>query len=904
MKKLVQSVSAIALSVAMVSSIMPVYAEGEDVITKDESVYAFLDAEGNVDDITVSEWLHNDKGFNKYEDTSILKDVMNLKSEETIQSYKDGYVWTSSNTDLYYQGSCSKELPISMKVEYELDGKTISAKDIVGKDGHVKMHVQLTNNEKEMMNIDGVERPIYTPFLSVAMVIFNGTDVTNIDSSLGTTQTDASNKAVMAVMLPGLKESFGNLLDSNLTGLKSYMNDDLYIEADVENFATPTIMMAVSTNNKDLKETISKKNMDKAAKDLDQIEMSTGKLIGGVEALKNGAVALNNGSKDLKNGTNELYAGTKQLNDGLGLLVSKNGQLVNGMDQLANGMMEQVNAMLPEGFGPLTWDNYTQVLEGAAGISEEVKNGARANLKDMIYQKTGKMVSDSDVDQLIYLALTKHPDIFEDSNPAKVKQNIANAFEEEGKVVQGAMATKMKLEECGRDIIANGGAEKVPAVKLLLGNTDKKYTLVYDHLEPTVYEKIASENPSLSKEEISKQAKTVTNMILAEASLNYNEYMTFEQNLAKAAKDLEKAKVEKKVMDTYINDAKDLKENANYQAIIKSTMMQMQTQNPVEAHTAIISKIQSAASMYGAYLSNDEACLALAIACKEPLTNGFENNVSVALKQLKDAKDLETSMKKVQQVAVLGTKSEEIKTLLSHFSYYDNVIEEMVKAGVPEDKAPAILVLTAKQYSPKLSFEENVAKTSKELQDALAVSMDAKKAYTSEGKKIVNGFLDSLVNSATHAEFQKVLVSLNGVAALKEGLHQYTNGVKTAYDGSCKLLEGSKQLNDGAGKLYNGSTQLKNGTIELYNGLGNLAENGFKGGNLESIAKILEETSKRRNAYNNYAGISENTEGKVKFVYKVDQMKPKNMKKEKAPVEEEKEELTFWQRVKNLFTKN
>ena len=56
--------------------------------------------------------------------------------------------------------------------------------------------------------------------------------------------------------------------------------------------------------------------------------------------------------------------------------------------------------------------------------------------------------------------------------------------------------------------------------------------------------------------------------------------------------------------------------------------------------------------------------------------------------------------------------------------------------------------------------------------------------------------------------------------------------------------------------------------------------------------------SKDTNNYNNYSGISDDTDGSIKFVFKVET--PKKAK-ESGDAVVATEKTTFWQRVVNLF---
>ncbi len=115
-------------------------------IKKQESVYVNAAADGSVSKITVSDWL---KGANEttgtINDISDLKNISNVKGDETFKQNGKDVDWSGAGKDIYYQGESDEKLPVDMKITYKLDGKEIAAKDMLGKSGKVEIHVSYTN---------------------------------------------------------------------------------------------------------------------------------------------------------------------------------------------------------------------------------------------------------------------------------------------------------------------------------------------------------------------------------------------------------------------------------------------------------------------------------------------------------------------------------------------------------------------------------------------------------------------------------------------------------------------------------------------------------------------------------------------------------------------------------------
>ena len=141
---------------------------------------------------------------------------------------------------------------------------------------------------------------------------------------------------------------------------------------------------------------------------------------------------------------------------------------------------------------------------------------------------------------------------------------------------------------------------------------------------------------------------------------------------------------------------------------------------------------------------------------------------------------------------------------------------------------------------------------------------------------------------------------MDSVAFLKESLKQYTDGVSTAYagsqsltdglqklssgasqvsDGAAQLSQGAKTLKDGTQTLSDGATQLSDGAKTLYDGLVQYNEEGISKltqnsalDNLQTASKLIQEMQDDE-PYNSYSGISDGTEGTVKFIYKISSVK-------------------------------
>ena len=176
-------------------------------VSKEETVYVNADASGNPQEITVSNWLKNAGSESNVEDQSDLTNIKNVKGDETFSENGDSLTWNTDGSDIYYQGQSNKDLPVSVKFTYLLDGQEMQPQDLVGKSGHLQIKIQYTNNEKKSAKVDGKNETIYSPFVMLTAMILPDDTFSNVTIDNGKVISDGSRNIVVGVGMPGLKDS-------------------------------------------------------------------------------------------------------------------------------------------------------------------------------------------------------------------------------------------------------------------------------------------------------------------------------------------------------------------------------------------------------------------------------------------------------------------------------------------------------------------------------------------------------------------------------------------------------------------------------------------------------------------------------------------------------------------------
>ena len=145
MKNKKKIISLILSSLFTLSIFTPTVFASNSNINKEESVYIVSDANGNVNKKIVSVTLKGGKKGEKIEDKTNLKDIENLKGDETFDKKFSKVIWNSKGKDITYQGTSNKKLPVNIKLTYYLNGEKTSPKDIANKSGKIKIRIDYDN---------------------------------------------------------------------------------------------------------------------------------------------------------------------------------------------------------------------------------------------------------------------------------------------------------------------------------------------------------------------------------------------------------------------------------------------------------------------------------------------------------------------------------------------------------------------------------------------------------------------------------------------------------------------------------------------------------------------------------------------------------------------------------------
>lgn len=362
---------------------------------KSETVYAVMDADGNTTDVSVSEWLKNEGKSNNLSDYSNLKNIKNTSGDEKMSRDGNKLVWAAKGKDIHYTGDYDGELPVKVKVSYYLNGTKVSADEIAGKKGNVKIRFDYDINDSVKENGYSLTRP----YAIVSAVVLSNDNFTNVTVNNGKAVNDGNSTAVVGIALPGMSDNLQiNELD---------IPDHVTINAKTTNFeidGTYTVADSGFMNDVDTtKLDDATGQVDELESALDKLSDASKKLVNGSSKLAKGANTLANsssqieeGTETLKDGTKSLKTGVKSLSDGADKLVTGAQDLSSGTTQLKEGT-EALNSSV-NGAGGLAGDNGSakELSAGAAQVDAGLKQmGETIAAQNRKLAQTAKSISDN-----------------------------------------------------------------------------------------------------------------------------------------------------------------------------------------------------------------------------------------------------------------------------------------------------------------------------------------------------------------------------------------------------------------------------------------------------------------------------------------------------------------------------
>ena len=332
-KKVISKITSSVLLCTMFAYTTPVFA-----FTKDETVYSKIDSNGNNYNTIVNDHIINDEQEQLINDISDLLNIKNVNGDEEFSQDGNNLVWHAEESDIYYQGESQKELPIECNVKYELDGNEITASELAGKSGKVKITIEYINKDAHTVNINGKNQTLYTPFVVVCGTIIDNNNNRNIEIINGKTIDDGSKTTVIGISLPGMQESL------NISKDKIDIPNTIEITMDSSDFELNNIVTYVTPKVIEESDIELFEKMDEIYEQVDTLQSSSKQIEEGANTLKDGTAEYSEKSQEFNNAVEQVSKGVSSVNQnyskidaGISSLNKSSATLESGAKSVSEG---------------------------------------------------------------------------------------------------------------------------------------------------------------------------------------------------------------------------------------------------------------------------------------------------------------------------------------------------------------------------------------------------------------------------------------------------------------------------------------------------------------------------------------------------------------------------------------
>ena len=855
---------------------------------KEETVYVLADADGSVNQVIVSNWLKNGAGSSELMDSSDLQDIRNVKGFETYERDQGGdLIWQADGSDIYYQGTTDKQVPVTVKVSYQLDGKAVTPEELAGKSGRVTIRLDYDNQETRKVMVGGKEEEIKIPFAMISGMILPQSTFSNIEVKNARLLSEGSNSIVVGVAFPGLRESI------DMEGMQDRMSDSeqseafreleipdyIEVSADTESFELGMTMTVAMSDILSRFELTDHMDLTELNESMEQLGDAADQLKDGTSALKDGSGQLKEGTQELVSGTGELWDGTGKLQDGTSRLRDGAVELQNGAAQLRDGTQELYDK------SGLLYDGALALYDGSAALGDGVHKlqqgaGALKEGGNKLAAGTGNLVAGAEnlnngallvqggIDQMaaqMNMLQTKigtpvsSSGEFDAANPSTLLQlscllqeSLKTASSNDGlsdsyynAILQKLQQEKTQAQESlnradedlamARERAAAAQAELMTACQ---GNTQEIETVIGTHEEER-YVDVAVEAP------VYTTTRTVT------------------QQAGEESEEAAETVVETVEENTEVQTQSVTGSGVVMIEVVDTDRMQIQSVN--------MEDLQQKASAYQSAMEEVAVLQAEVSACSMQI-EALEDQISQA--------DAAGAAIQQEQMALM----QKWGPAVTYAAYLDNALKELSGALHSAESTAGMSALIkgagdlADGTKSALAGAKELDHGAKELKNGI-ITLDNGTAELANGAgTLKNGALQlkdgtgQLVDGAGRLN--------DGAGTLREGTGTLINGAGELSDGVATLRDGAGALRDGAIELDDGMGTLDEGALELLNGMFEFDEEGISrltdlfGDDVQDVVDRLKAVADAGKEYDTFTGLPENVDGSVKFIIKTDPVEP------------------------------
>ena len=440
MKKIINKILLSVLVLCELFNTTTVYA-----LTKDETVYAKLKENGEIDSVSISEHLYNYKGQN-ISDKSILTNIKNINGIETFKQNGNSVTWNSNGNDIHYQGSYDKKLPVELTVKYYLNNEEKDINDIIGKKGRVKILITYKNSLSRNMTINGKLEKIYVPYAIVTTTILNNNDSKNIKVTNGKVIDNGVSSVVMAISSPGLYDSL------KLDDFKNI--NKVEISFDTDKFELNPIYSVATTSLFDDDNLNLFGEINNLYKSINLLQSNMNSIVDASKKLDNGSKQLNSGLTELNNKIQEL---TNKYKD----LKNKDQNILK--EEIIGIIEKNINKITPALEEEITNETSKLIKENKEELENAVITYTKQNTKIVVDEEVSKIVNKLDFNSIMGKV---------------INSNVFNLLKNDDEIKLLTYSLKSSIEEELKGIIAKEFANIKNSISNSMSESEKQAYII------------------------------------------------------------------------------------------------------------------------------------------------------------------------------------------------------------------------------------------------------------------------------------------------------------------------------------------------------------------------------------------------------------------------------------------
>ncbi|PWM46824.1 MAG: hypothetical protein DBX47_01785 [Clostridiales bacterium] len=289
-------------------------ATNEGVLTsKEEVIYANLSADGSIEKVYAVNVLNVEKGGAVF-DYGDFSSVENLTNADKLSIEGDKVIAVAEPGRYYYRGNMkAAALPWQFKIEYMLNGESVTASELNDKSGDIQIKIKTNQNTE-------ISGGYFENYMMQIQFTLNTEYFTNIKAEGGTLANAGKNKILSFTVMP---ES----------------NAELTLSAKVSNFSMPFAQITALPFS-----------FSFTMPDTSDITTQISTLTDAINKINNGASELKNGISTISKNTDDLTSGSASIAEALTDLATKGDELVYASGQILSGInkLSQSLVQMPE----------------------------------------------------------------------------------------------------------------------------------------------------------------------------------------------------------------------------------------------------------------------------------------------------------------------------------------------------------------------------------------------------------------------------------------------------------------------------------------------------------------------------------------------------------------------------